>query len=222
MAITQFKIHNSWISIFSEYFRKNPALESRIEHLYTDHLDTLPIKENLFDAFNLCEYGKTKVIIIGQNPYPKPQDANGLAFSTKAEKLPPTLKNIFKELNQDLKIDRTSGDLTELAKQGILFLNTHLTVKSGKIDSHKEVGWNEFTDHIIDHLSFKRHNLVFILWGKDAQAKEHLIDKTRHMIISSSHPSPLSYTKGFKGSKPFSRANIYLKKQGISLIDWSL
>ena len=183
-----------------------------------------PLKENIFNAFQLTSFEKTKVIILGQDPYHGDGQAHGLSFSVqKGVKLPPSLKNIFKELESDIEIRiPNDGDLSAWSKQGVLLLNTVLTVEKAKPASHQKKGWEEFSELVLKTLSDKKENLVFILWGTPAQKLSKFINADRHLIIKSVHPSPLSSYKGFFGSKPFSSANDYLKENKISEIDWSL
>ncbi len=183
-----------------------------------------PPKNVAFKALHLTPFEKTKVVILGQDPYHGEGQANGLAFSVnKGIKLPPSLRNIFKELQSDLGYPiPSSGDLTAWAKQGVLLLNSVLTVKKDSPASHRNLGWQLYTDSVISQLSSKKENLVFILWGKYAQEKVSLIDESKHMVIQSPHPSPFSANRGFFGSKPFSKTNTYLKSKGISEIDWRL
>lgn len=183
-----------------------------------------PPKDTVLRALQLTPFEKTKVVILGQDPYHGKGEANGLAFSVNnGIKLPPSLRNIFKELQNDLGyLPPTSGDLTAWAKQGVLLLNSVLTVKKDLPTSHRNLGWQKYTDSLITELSSKKENLVFILWGKYAQEKITLIDWDKHMVIQSPHPSPFSANRGFFGSKPFSKTNAYLKSKGISEIDWRL
>jgi uracil-DNA glycosylase len=183
-----------------------------------------PLKENIFNAFQLTSFEKTKVIILGQDPYHGDGQAHGLSFSVqKGVKLPPSLKNIFKELESDIEIRiPNDGDLSAWSKQGVLLLNTVLTVEKAKPASHQKKGWEEFSELVLKTLSDKKENLVFILWGTPAQKLSKFINADRHLIIKSVHPSPLSSYKGFFGSKPFSSANDYLKENKKSEIDWSL
>lgn len=188
-----------------------------------DFSNTYPNKRDIFKAFNLCKFQDLKVVIIGQDPYHGEGEANGLAFSLNEEvKITPSLRNIFKELYSDLSINKTNKDLSGWAKQGILLMNSILTVEKDKPLSHKNIGWEEITDYIIKKISEEKSNVVFILWGNNAIAKEKLIDPSKHLIIKSAHPSPLSASRGFFGSKPFSKTNDYLKKNNQPIIDWSL
>lgn len=177
---------------------------------------------HILRAFDETKFDNVKVVILGQDPYPTAGHADGLAFSVNShlDKLPKSLQNIFKELESDVGITKTNGNLLNWARQGVLLLNTILTVEEGKPKSHEGIGWEALSDEAIHKLSQKRENIVFILWGKKAQQKEHMIDTSKHLIIKSPHPSPLSARRGFFGSKPFSQANDYLKKHGIKPIDW--
>ncbi|OGC45303.1 uracil-DNA glycosylase [candidate division WS6 bacterium RIFOXYB1_FULL_33_14] len=183
-----------------------------------------PPREFLFRALELTPIKTVKVVILGQDPYHGEGEANGLAFSVnKGIKLPPSLRNIYKELNEDLGIPIPNhGDLGNWAKQGVLLLNSVLTVKKDIPSSHRKLGWQEYTDSIIEEISKSKNNIVFILWGKYAQSKIPLIDLSKHLVISSPHPSPFSARKGFLGSKPFSKCNTYLKEKGLKEIDWML
>ena len=179
---------------------------------------------DIFNAFKITPYKSIKAVILGQDPYHEPGQAHGLCFSVKeGTKLPPSLVNIYKELYSDLGIEPSeSGDLTAWAKQGVLLLNTTLTVRRGVANSHSKCGWTEFTDEVIKKISEREKPVVFILWGGNARAKKSLIDLSRHFVIESAHPSPLSCYNGFFGSKPFSRTNEYLKSIGETPIDWRL
>lgn len=181
-----------------------------------------PKKEDVFKAFDLCRLEDLKVIILGQDPYYNEGQANGLSFSVnRGVKLPASLKNIFKELNYDIGIPiPNNGDLSPWARQGILLLNTTLTVEEKKPNSHKDLAWSDFTNAIIKYLSDNYSGLVFVLWGNFAQKKEFLINEDKHLIIKSSHPSPLSARHSFFSSKPFSRINSYLRKMGKKEIKW--
>eukprot|EP00514_Thraustochytrium_sp_LLF1b_P001315 CAMPEP_0184518752 /NCGR_PEP_ID=MMETSP0198_2-20121128/6249_1 /TAXON_ID=1112570 /ORGANISM="Thraustochytrium sp., Strain LLF1b" /LENGTH=306 /DNA_ID=CAMNT_0026909199 /DNA_START=93 /DNA_END=1013 /DNA_ORIENTATION=- len=188
-----------------------------------------PPKEEVLAAFNLCPLEKTKVVIIGQDPYHGPGQAHGLAFSVKpGVAIPPSLRNMFKELDSDLGIkpsDPRCGSLIPWAEQGVFLINTVLTVRKGEAHSHKGKGWETFTDHAIETLSKKTTGLVFLLWGKPAQLKAKLIDKKKHRILTSSHPSPLSAYKTnepFLGSKCYSRTNKVLAELGKEPINWAL
>ena len=183
----------------------------------------LPKESRIFAALDYVEPEDVKVVILGQDPYPNRKYPNGLAFSVNKEikQLPKSLVNIFKELNNDLQIKRTNGDLSDWAKQGVLLLNTILTVEEGKPLSHKNIGWEKLTREIIVFLSKNFKNIVFILWGNQAQQKEYLIENYQdHYVIKSPHPSPLSANRGFFNSSPFSKTNIYLTDHGKQPIIW--
>ncbi len=183
-----------------------------------------PPGKQIFNAFDHTHLDNVKVVIIGQDPYHNPGQAMGLSFSVpEGVKPPPSLMNIFKELQTDLGIAQpASGDLTKWADQGVLLLNASLTVEANTPMSHSQLGWHIFTDEVIKHVSKVRPHVVFILWGKFAQNKEVLIDTTKHKVIKSAHPSPLSAYNGFFGSAPFSKTNLWLHEQGIASIDWAL
>ena len=183
-----------------------------------------PPKEYLFNALKLTSYKDTKVVIVGQDPYHGEHQAHGLSFSVqKGVKLPPSLQNIFKELDSDLGIKPSlDGDLTNWAKQGVLLLNAVLTVEKDKAASHRNLGWELFTDYIIKTLNKKDEPVVFILWGNFAKEKAKLITNPKHYVIMSPHPSPFSAYTGFFGSKPFSKTNEFLLKNNLKPIDWKL
>ena len=180
-----------------------------------------PPKNQIFRAIELTPFDEVKVVIIGQDPYHNDNQANGLCFSVSDKvKAPPSLKNIFKELEDDLGIKKTSNELEMWAKQGVLLLNATLTVRAHEANSHKDLGWGQFTDFIIKEISDKKENVVFVLWGAFAQKKAGLIDASKHFIIQSAHPSPFSVHKGFFGSRPFSKINQFLKEKGKEPINW--
>ncbi|HCC68016.1 TPA: uracil-DNA glycosylase [Patescibacteria group bacterium] len=185
---------------------------------------TYPPSDSVFRALKLTPFENIKVVILGQDPYHGKGEANGLAFSVnKNIKIPPSLKNIYKELNSDLGIKIPNhGDLSNWAKQGVLLLNSILTVEANKPASHRGIGWEEYTDEIIKKINDKKKNIVFILWGKYAQEKGKYINENKHLVIRSPHPSPFSARTGFFGSKPFSKCNMYLKENKIEEIDWEL
>jgi uracil-DNA glycosylase len=204
-----------------EYFKK---IEIFLEKCYCDNVEIFPKKENIFTAFSLTTFVNVKVVILGQDPYHDNNQAHGLAFSVlKNCKVPPSLKNIYKEIQSDIECSiPQSGDLTSWAEEGVLLLNTILTVQAHKASSHKDIGWEEFTNAVISKLSTEKENIVFVLWGKYAQSKSDLIDETKHLILMSHHPSPLSAYRGFFGSKPFSKINNYLNHHDKSSINWCL
>ncbi len=183
-----------------------------------------PSHENVFTALELTSFANTRVVILGQDPYHEPGQAHGLAFSVQdGTRIPPSLRNIYKELNNDLGCGvPIHGNLTSWAQQGVLLLNTTLTVRSGQAASHQGQGWEQFTDRIIRELNNKTEPVVFILWGASSRKKATLIHQQRHVVIESAHPSPLSVRHGFFGSRPFSRANAVLKENGREPINWCL
>lgn len=180
-----------------------------------------PPYENIFDALRFTDYDDVKVVILGQDPYHGLGEAHGLSFSVhNGIKMPPSLLNIFKELKSDLGISRTNTDLTDWAKQGVLLLNSIMTVVKDTPLSHKDKGWEIFTDDIIKYLNERQKPVIFVLWGNFARSKKKLITNSRHKIIESAHPSPLSASRGFFGTKPFSRINNYLTDLGMEKINW--
>ncbi len=203
-----------------EYYKK---LTKFIENEYATK-EVFPEYDKIFNAFNLCTFEDVKVVILGQDPYHDYNQAHGLAFSVqKGCKIPPSLRNIFKELHSDLGIEIPShGDLTQWARQGVLLLNTILTVEAHKPLSHKNKGWEIFTDNVIRELNKDNKPKVFVLWGNNARKKASLIDNPRHMIIETSHPSPLGARHSFIGSKQFSKINGFLCKMGRDVIDFNI
>lgn len=183
-----------------------------------------PLKENIFAALKLTPYSNVKVVIVGQDPYHGEGEAHGLSFSVQdPTPLPPSLKNIYQELYNDLGITpATSGDLTKWAKEGVLLLNSTLTVIKDNANSHSKIGWQNFTDYVIKVLNNKSEPVVFILWGNFARSKKVFITNPKHLIIESAHPSPFSARSGFFGSKPFSKTNEFLKNHNIEPIDWDI
>lgn len=218
MTITE----SGWKSLLSEEFKKPyfQEIESKIE---TSTSVVYPPQKDIFKAFELCPLEKTKVIILGQDPYHNPNEAMGLSFSVpKNIKTPPSLKNIFKEIHTDLGIiPSTHGDLSTWAEQGVLLLNAILTVEHKNPASHRNLGWQAFTDTCIQLLAQEKKGLVFMLWGNFAKGKASLINPEDHLILEASHPSPLA-RGAFFGCKHFSKANDYLIRQGKTAIDWSL
>ncbi|MBD3810126.1 MAG: uracil-DNA glycosylase [Sulfuricurvum sp.] len=218
-------IHESW----------KAALKAEFAHPYMEELKTFLVEEkkhytifpqgsHIFNAFNSTPFESVKVVILGQDPYHGAGQAHGLSFSVQQGiPLPPSLQNIFRELVSDIRCPYPkSGDLSHWAEQGVLLLNTLLTVREGEPYSHKERGWERFTDQVIKTLSDQREHIVFILWGAPAGKKSALIDESKHLILKAPHPSPLSSYRGFFGSKPFSRTNDYLQRYGKAPIEWSL
>ncbi|MDD2576496.1 MAG: uracil-DNA glycosylase [Bacteroidales bacterium] len=217
------KIEETWKEVLKEEFEKDyfDKLTSFVRQEYKDKT-IYPKASNIFNAFNLCPFDKVKVVILGQDPYHEPNQAHGLCFSVlDPTPAPPSLKNIFKEINLDLGITPLeSGDLTRWASQGVLLLNATLTVEAHKAGSHQGKGWEEFTDRVIFNLANRKSGLVFLLWGSYAQKKGEFIDQTKHLVLKSVHPSPLSAHRGFFGNHHFSQANNYLIAQGKLPIDW--
>ena len=217
-------LNQDWLNILNDSCIKN-YFEKIIDNVNKKYMDKViyPERDNIFRAFNLTPFDKVKVVIIGQDPYHGEGEANGLAFSLNDDvRITPSLRNIFKELESDLKIKRENKDLSGWAKQGVLLLNAILTVEKDRPLSHKDLGWEKITDYIIKYISDNKEKVVFILWGNYAKEKKKLIDLNKHFIIESNHPSPLSASRGFFGSKPFSKTNDYLIKNNQSVIDWSL
>ena len=218
-------IGNDWDDVLRGEFDK-PYYQQLRQFLISEYRSytIYPDMYDIFNALKLTPYSEARAVILGQDPYHEPGQAHGLSFSVRdGTELPPSLKNIYKELNSDLgvPIPRT-GDLTKWAQQGVLLLNASLTVRRGQADSHKGKGWEIFTDRVISLLNERPEPLVFILWGGKAKAKIPLITNKQHYIITSAHPSPLSASSGFFGSKPFSKCNAFLESRGIAPIDWSL
>lgn len=203
------------------YFKQ---LSIHLEQAYLDMPETIfPPKEQLFRAFELCAWEDVKVVILGQDPYPTKGHANGLCFSvaTDVKPLPKSLNNIFKERKDDLQLpDLTNGNLEHWAKQGVLLLNAVLTVEEGRPDSHKNWGWEQFTDAVIAQIASEKTNVVFMLWGAKAQKKASQIDASKHLILKAVHPSPLAAHRGFFGCKHFSKTNAFLRMIGTHEIQW--
>lgn len=201
----------------TEYFQN---LWEKVKNEYAT-TKCFPPKNQIFRAIELTTFDEVEVVIIGQDPYHNDFQANGLCFSVSdLVKAPPSLKNIFTELKDDLGIEKTSNELDSWAKQGVLLLNATLTVRAHEPNSHKDLGWEKFTDFIIKEISEKKENVVFVLWGAFAQKKASLIDETKHFIIQSAHPSPFSVYRGFYGSRPFSKINEYLISKNKKPINW--
>jgi uracil-DNA glycosylase len=222
----KFNIDESW----------QPYLEAEFEKPYIQELQDFlkkekkagkkiyPDQDKVFEAFRLTPFNEVKVVILGQDPYHGAGQAHGLCFSVQKEmKIPPSLVNIFKELKIDLGIEPPlHGNLANWALQGVLMLNTVLTVEDSKAGSHHQKGWEKFTDKVIEVINMEKDHVVFILWGSPAQKKAAKVDPKKHLILKSVHPSPLSVYRGFSGSKPFSQVNAYLKSHRRSEIDWQL
>lgn len=213
----------SWKSTLSHEFTQDyyKKLVAFINHEYKTKT-IYPPQTDIYKALDLCPFNEVKVVIIGQDPYHGPQQANGLSFAVHEKTpLPPSLKNIFKEIQSDLHITpEPNGDLSRWAQQGVLLLNATLTVQANTPGSHQNKGWEIFTDAIIKKLSDEKEHLVFILWGNYARKKGLIVDKTKHLVLESAHPSPFSAYNGFFESKPFSQTNTYVKKYNKKEIDW--
>ncbi len=218
------KLDPSWKAELAAEFEQ-PYFKDLTEFVKNEYANEVvyPPPKYIFRAFDLCPFEEVKVVILGQDPYHGRGQANGLCFAVgEGITLPPSLQNVFKEIESDLgePIKNRSGDLSRWAKQGVLLLNATLTVKAGLAGSHQGQGWEQFTDAVIKALSEEREGLVFILWGNYAKQKGAHIDRTKHLVIESAHPSPFSAYNGFFGSKPFSKTNAYLRGRGTTPIDW--
>lgn len=218
-------IPNDWLDQLEEEFQKEyfQSLKKFLLEEQNKHV-TYPPNKEIFAAFNNTPFNSVKVVIIGQDPYHGPEQANGLCFSVKdGIKHPPSLKNLFKELSNDIGIDiPLSGDLSPWSKQGVLMLNATLTVRHKTPGSHQKKGWERFTDAVIEKLNTNRDKLVFLLWGNYAKQKAAIVDRNKHQVLEAAHPSPFSAHNGFFGCKHFSKTNAYLKSNGISEIEWKL
>ncbi len=212
-----------WKSFLGDELKKEYLLNltQRLEHEYSNNV-VFPSKENLFSAFKLCSPTILKAVIIGQDPYHGNGQANGLCFSvSQGQTLPPSLKNILKELTADTGIIKRSGDLSSWAEQGVLMLNTVLSVREAEANSHKSLGWKKFTKAVIQKINSEQSGILFFLWGGQAQTFSKIIDSDKHHLLLSGHPSPLSANRGYWfGNKHFSAANRYLKAQGVEPIRW--
>ena len=218
-------ITNDWLAPLSPEFKKPyyAKLYKKVLEEYQTHL-IFPASDDIFNAFNLTPLSQVKVVILGQDPYHGDGQAHGLCFSVKPDvDIPPSLVNIYKELHDDLgcKIPN-NGYLEKWAKQGVLLLNTVLTVRAHQAFSHRGIGWEEFTDAAIRILNEQDRPMVFILWGKPAQSKKAMLNNPKHLILDAPHPSPLSAFRGFFGSKPFSQTNRFLEENGLTAIDWQI
>lgn len=215
-------INKKWDIILKDEIKKDyfKDLGIFVKNEYK-HKTIYPEYKNIFNALRYTDYDEVKVVILGQDPYHGEHEAHGLSFSVpNGVKMPPSLLNIFKELYNDLGIKRTKTDLTDWAKQGVLLLNSIMTVVKDSPLSHKSKGWEIFTDRLIELLGEREEPIVFILWGSYARSKKELIKNKKHLILESVHPSPLSASRGFFGSKPFSKTNNFLLKNNIKPIDW--
>ncbi|WP_299986879.1 uracil-DNA glycosylase [uncultured Pontibacter sp.] len=217
------KIEESWQNILQEEFEKPyfKDLVSFVKDEYTSQ-KVYPPGNQIFNAFERCPFDQVKVVILGQDPYHGPNQANGLAFSVKdGIRIPPSLVNIFKEIRSDLGKDLpATGNLERWAEQGVLLLNATLTVRAGDAGSHQKKGWEEFTDAVVRKVNNLKEGVVFMLWGAYAQKKGAFIDERKHLVLKAAHPSPFAADRGFFGTRHFSKANEYLKQQGKEPIDW--
>lgn len=219
-------IENSWKELLKNEFNK-PYFLSVVAHLRMEKASgqvIYPPGQLMFNAFNTTPVDKVKVVIIGQDPYHGQGQAHGLAFSVPdGVGCPPSLINIFKELNKDIGVPvPKTGNLTRWAQHGVLLLNASLTVRQGEPNSHQKIGWIDFTNAVIEKLSSQKEHLVFLLWGKFAQEKQVLIDETKHLVLKAAHPSPYSVNTGFFGCRHFSKTNEFLVSKGIDPVDWTL
>lgn len=225
--LAKVQLEPSWKYALSEFLlspRMDELKDFLLQQMKQDKV-IYPPNPLIFNALNTTPMANVKVVILGQDPYHGPNQAHGLSFSVqKGVALPPSLRNIFHELNTDLGVPVSKhGDLTRWAEQGVLLLNAVLTVEAGQPTSHQKRGWEDFTDHVIDVLNEQREHIVFILWGAYAQRKGQRIDQNKHLVLKAAHPSPLAANRGgFFGCKVFSKSNNYLKQNGIEPIDWQL
>lgn len=224
-SLKDYLIDSSWKKLLKPEFEKEymHELEAKLRVAYQEKV-IYPRPADIFAAFNLTSFDKIKVVIIGQDPYHGPNQAHGLCFSVQAGiKVPPSLANIYKELQSDLGLNMPKhGCLKSWAENGVLLLNALLTVEDGKPMSHKNFGWEKFTDHVIDLINEKKENIVFMLWGSPAHSKAKNVDPQKHYVLKSVHPSPLSSYRGYFGCKHFSLCNQFLESKGIKPVDWSL
>ncbi|BCD84121.1 uracil-DNA glycosylase [Pseudomonas solani] len=225
-TVDRIKLEAGWKEALRDEFDK-PYMKALREFLRAEKADgkvVFPPGPMIFNALNSTPLDEVKVVIIGQDPYHGPGQAHGLCFSVQpGVPIPPSLLNIYKELKRDLNIDMPDhGHLQSWAEQGVLLLNTSLTVEQARAGSHANQGWQPFTDRVIEVVSAHQPNLVFLLWGAHAQSKQRLIDSTKHLVLRSAHPSPLSAYRGFLGNGHFSRCNKFLEQHGLAPIDWSV
>jgi uracil-DNA glycosylase len=223
--IKDIKIEKSWKSVLKDDLKS--ASMNKLSSFLSKELkkkSIYPAPKEIFAAFNQTPFDKVKVVIIGQDPYHGEGQAHGMCFSVKkGVKIPPSLRNIYKELSSDLDLEIPEhGNLSSWASEGVLLLNAVLTVEHSKAGSHHGRGWEEFTDSVIEYLNNEKENLVFILWGAPAQKKARKVDESKHLVLKSPHPSPLAAYRGFFGNHHFSKTNEYLKSKGIAEVDWSL
>jgi uracil-DNA glycosylase len=218
-------IENDWLTVLGDEFKK-PYYKQLYRFVLNEYNTTqvFPPADDIFNAFHMTPLSRVKVVIIGQDPYHNVGQAHGLCFSVRPEvEIPPSLENIYKELHDDLGCYiPDNGYLVKWAKQGVLMLNTVLTVRAHQANSHRGMGWEEFTDAAIRALNKQDRPIVFILWGKPAQAKKSMLDNPAHLILEAPHPSPLSAYRGFFGSRPFSKTNDFLVENGEAPIDWQI
>ena len=219
-------IKDKWYEALKPEFDKQyyKDLYDRVSAEYNSEFTIYPPADDIFNAFDFTPLDKVKCVILGQDPYHEPNQAHGLCFSVKPEvKIPPSLVNIYKELKEDIGCYiPNNGYLEKWAKQGVLMLNTVLTVRAHQANSHKNIGWEKFTDAAIRVLNQEDRPIVFILWGAPAQRKQSMLNNPKHLILTAAHPSPLSAHKGFFGSRPFSQTNAFLEQNGIEPIDWQI
>ncbi len=225
IAEVKFPEGNAWYNALSEEFDKTyyKELKAYIEKEYRDE-EVFPNVNDIFNAFNVTSLDKVKVLILGQDPYHEPGQAHGLSFSVNPGiDIPPSLMNIYKELKNDMGCYiPNNGYLLKWARQGVLLLNTVLTVRNHQANSHKGIGWEKFTDAAIKVLNAQERPIVYMLWGRPAQSKQTLLNNSRQLVLTSSHPSPLSVYRGFSGCKHFSKANDFLRINGLEEIDWQI
>ncbi|MBJ6118399.1 uracil-DNA glycosylase [Pontibacter sp. BT310] len=217
------KIEESWQNVLQDEFEK-PYFKNLVAFVKDEYNSqkVYPPGNQIFNAFKMCPFDQVKVVILGQDPYHGPNQANGLAFSVSDEvRTPPSLINIFKEIKSDLGKDLpASGNLERWAKQGVLLLNATLTVRAGDAGSHQKKGWEQFTDAVVQKVNDEKEHVVFMLWGAYAQKKGAIIDPQKHLVLQSAHPSPFAADRGFFGNRHFSKANAYLIANGKEPIDW--
>ncbi|KGX87897.1 uracil-DNA glycosylase [Pontibacillus litoralis] len=220
-----FHIHNDWKEIVQPEFHKAyfKELQQTLEREYAEQT-IYPAQSDILNALNATSYAETKVVLLGQDPYHGPNQAHGFSFSVQeGVPIPPSLKNMYKELQTDVGFEMPNhGHLHAWAKQGVLLLNTVLTVQEKRAHSHKGIGWERFTDYLIEQLNKRQEPMVFLLWGRPAQQKGKDIDSSKHCVLTAPHPSPLSAYRGFFGCQHFSKANDFLRAQGYTPINWQL
>lgn len=223
--LSNYLLDPNWQKLLKKEFNK-PYMHQLEEKLRAEYKEKIiyPKPSDIFSAFNLTSFNDAKVVIIGQDPYHGPNQAHGLCFSVQPQiKIPPSLANIYKEIGSDLGVAMpTHGYLKRWAEQGVLLLNAILTVENGKPMSHKNLGWEQFTDHVIDLINAQKENIVFMLWGSPAHAKARNVDSKKHYVLKSVHPSPLSSYRGYFGCKHFSQCNQFLLSKNIQPINWSI